>query len=164
MGAASSRRRTAFARSSAPAGSARRSAAGTEPVTAQPRHPVIRLGGTIGRLPRYVRLANALLHDPDVSKPRKAALAAGMAYLASPIDLVPGIIPVAGQLDDLAVVLYAIRTALRGLPADQGRRHLLDVGLAPTALAADIAIVREATGWTIRTVAAAGTSIASLSV
>jgi hypothetical protein len=85
-----------------------------------------------------------------------------MAYLASPIDLVPGIIPVAGQLDDLAAVLYAIRTALRGLPADQGRRHLVDVGLAPTALAADIAIVREATGWTVRTVATAGKSVVSL--
>src|SRR5882757_3999913 len=120
-------------------------------MSAQPRHPVVRLGGTIGRLPRYVRLAKALLGDPGVSKPRKAALAAGLAYLASPIDLVPGIIPVAGQLDDLAAVLYAIRTALRGLPPDQARRHLLEVGLAPTALASDIDTVRATTGWTVRT-------------
>jgi uncharacterized membrane protein YkvA (DUF1232 family) len=114
------------------------------------------LAGTIGRLPGYVRLANALLRDPRLSKPRKAALAAGLAYLVSPIDLVPGFVPVAGQLDDLAVVLFAIRTALHGLPADDAQRHVLAAGLPPTALAMDIANVHAIARWTAETVVSAG--------
>jgi uncharacterized membrane protein YkvA (DUF1232 family) len=116
-------------------------------------HPLAPLAGTIGRVPGYVRLANALIRDPRLSKPRKAALAAGLAYLVSPIDLVPGFVPVAGQLDDLAVVLFAIRTALRGLPADEGRRHVLAAGLPHTALATDIGNVQAAARWTVETVA-----------
>jgi uncharacterized membrane protein YkvA (DUF1232 family) len=42
-------------------------------------------------------------------------LVAGVAYLLSPIDLVPGIIPGLGQLDDLAFVLLALKSAL-GFP------------------------------------------------
>jgi uncharacterized membrane protein YkvA (DUF1232 family) len=110
----------------------------------------------MGRIPGYVRLANALIRDPRLSKSRKAALAAGLAYLVSPIDLVPGFVPVAGQLDDLAVVLFAIRTALRGLPAVDGQRHVLAAGLPPTALATNIANVQVAARWTAETVVNAG--------
>ena len=118
------------------------------------QHPVARLGATIARVPRYVLLAKALLADPGLSKPRKVALVAGLGYLASPIDLVPGIIPVVGQLDDLAAVLLAVRTALGGLPAEQANAHLAKAGLSATALTADIANVRAAAGWTARTTAA----------
>jgi uncharacterized membrane protein YkvA (DUF1232 family) len=116
-------------------------------------HPLAPLAGTIGRLPGYVRLANALIRDPRLSKSRKAALAVGVAYLVSPIDLVPGFVPVAGQLDDLVVVFFAIRTALRGLPAHDAQRHVLAAGLPPAALATDIGNVKAATVWTAETVA-----------
>jgi uncharacterized membrane protein YkvA (DUF1232 family) len=118
------------------------------------RHPVARLGGTLARMPRYVRLARALLRDPHLSKARKAAIAAGVAYLLSPVDLIPGFIPVAGQLDDLAVALYGLRTGLRGLPPGAAARHLASVGLSPTALDADIDNVRSGAGWTAGVVAA----------
>ena len=39
-----------------------------------------------------------------VSKATRALLAGGLAYLALPIDLVPDFIPVAGWLDDAAVL------------------------------------------------------------
>ena len=119
-------------------------------------HPLASLAGTIGRVPGYVRLARALISDPSLSKPRKAALAAGLAYLVSPIDLVPGFVPVAGQLDDLVVVLFAIRTALRGLPAADAQRHVLAAGLPLSALATDIGNVQAATRWTVETVVRAG--------
>ena len=106
-------------------------------------------------------LAKGLLADPGLSKPRKIALVAGLAYLASPIDLVPGIIPVAGQLDDLAAVLVAVRTALGGLPADKANAHLAKAGLSATALTADIANVRAATAWTARTTASTVGRVAS---
>ena len=69
----------------------------------------------IRRLPRYARLAWALGRDPRVSRSRRLAVLAGAAYVISPVDLVPGFIPLAGQLDDLFVALGAIRLALDGL-------------------------------------------------
>ena len=56
-----------------------------------------------------------------LSRSRQAALVAGAVYLVSPIDLVPGFIPVAGQLDDAVAVLLALRLALGGLPPDRAR-------------------------------------------
>ena len=85
-----------------------------DPGGEQDRNPVARLAETLGRVPRYLVLARSLAGDPSISRWRKAALAAGIVYLASPIDLVPGIIPVAGQLDDLAAALLGLRTALAG--------------------------------------------------
>src|SRR5262245_55009121 len=63
------------------------------------------------RVPKYLKLAANLMRDDEVPAHAKALLAAGGAYTISPIDLVPGIIPVAGQLDDLIVLLLSIRTA-----------------------------------------------------
>ena len=117
------------------------------------RHPLGRVTETLGRLPRYLALARSLLGEPGLSRWRKAALAAGLAYLASPIDLVPGLIPVAGQLDDLAAALLGLRTALRGLSPDAARRHLREVGLEDGDLARDVAIVRGAAGWLARSAA-----------
>ena len=114
------------------------------------RHPVRRLGETMGRLPRYLALARSLIADPSISRWRKAALAAGIAYFASPIDLVPGLIPVAGQLDDLAAALLGIRTALRGSSRAAASAHLRAAGLDDEDIARDLAIVRAAAGWLAR--------------
>src|SRR5690606_11747919 len=59
----------------------------------------------IKRLPAYMRLSANLARDPRVPKTAKASLALGGIYVVSPVDLIPGIIPVAGQLDDLYVLL-----------------------------------------------------------
>ena len=67
-----------------------------------------------------------LARDERLSRSRRAALLAGAAYLVSPVDLVPGIIPVAGQLDDAVVVLLAIRLALAGLPAAEREAALAE--------------------------------------
>jgi uncharacterized membrane protein YkvA (DUF1232 family) len=114
------------------------------------RHPLARLAGTMGRLPRYLRLGRSLFGDPRLSKMRKAALAAGLAYVASPIDLIPGLIPVAGQLDDLFALLTAIGTALDGLPPAVAERHLIRAGLSRTAVDADLETIRVVSGWLAR--------------
>ena len=72
------------------------------------------------------------------------------AYLASPIDLVPGIIPLAGQLDDAAVTLLGLRFALRGLPAPEQAVHLSAVGLAAGDIGTDLATVGAGAGWLAR--------------
>lgn len=113
----------------------------------QAGHPLLRLAGTVGRLPRYVRLARALVADPVVPGGRKAVLGAALAYTVSPIDLVPGIIPVAGQLDDLAVLLLGLRQALAGCPADVAEGHLAAAGLTGATLEDDLHTVQGAAGW-----------------
>ena len=57
------------------------------------------------------RLWFALRH-PDSPAWLKAGTALLLLYLLSPIDLVPGIIPLLGQLDDLFVMLGALRFTL----------------------------------------------------
>jgi uncharacterized membrane protein YkvA (DUF1232 family) len=47
----------------------------------------------------------------------------------SPVDLIPGIIPVLGQADDLAIVLASLRLVLRRLPPHIAQRHLEATGL-----------------------------------
>jgi uncharacterized membrane protein YkvA (DUF1232 family) len=111
------------------------------------RHPLKRLGGTLSRLPRYLKLGALLLADASLSRRRKAVLAAAAAYAVSPIDLVPGIIPVVGQLDDLAVLLLALRLALGGLPPTTAAAHLAAAGLSSAALDEDVATVRATAGW-----------------
>jgi uncharacterized membrane protein YkvA (DUF1232 family) len=112
-----------------------------------PRERVLAL---VKRLPAYARLAWRLGRDPQLSSSRRAVLIAGAAYLASPIDLVPGIIPVAGQLDDAAAVLLAIRAALRGLPEAARQEHLAATDLSTALLDEDLATVRASAGWLLR--------------
>jgi uncharacterized membrane protein YkvA (DUF1232 family) len=60
-------------------------------------------------LPDLGRLLRALVADPRV--PRRAKIVAGAAigYVASPIDLVPDFVPTAGGVDDLLILLAAVR-------------------------------------------------------
>lgn len=59
-----------------------------------------------------VRLAVRLLREPAVPVGVKALTALPLLYVVSPIDLLPDVIPVIGQLDDLGVVLVAIELFL----------------------------------------------------
>lgn len=104
----------------------------------------------ITRLPVYVRLAADLARDPEVPASAKASLVAAGAYAISPIDLVPGIVPVAGQMDDLAALLLAIRFAIRLTPKDVAVPHLERAGITPQQLDEDLKAVRDATFWLAR--------------
>jgi uncharacterized membrane protein YkvA (DUF1232 family) len=64
-------------------------------------------------IPDCAVLLARLFRDPRVPRRRKLLLAALAAYLASPIDLVPDFIPVAGQLDDAILVALVLRTFVR---------------------------------------------------
>jgi uncharacterized membrane protein YkvA (DUF1232 family) len=101
-------------------------------------------------MPRYARLAWRLSRDPELPTSRRVALAAALAYLVSPIDLVPGIIPVAGQLDDAAAALGAIRFALLGLPAETRTQMLVAAGLEQRDLDADLRTIGACYAWMLR--------------
>ena len=59
-------------------------------------------------------------------------------------------IPVFGQLDDLAVAFAALRFALAGLDAERRHEHLASVGLADDDLTEDLATMGAITVWTVR--------------
>ena len=103
-----------------------------------------------GRLPAYIRLAWALARDPRIPRFRKILLAGGALYGLSPVDLIPGFLPVVGQLDDAAALLGALRRALGALPGAERRAHLARVGLDEATLAADQDRVRAALKATAR--------------
>jgi uncharacterized membrane protein YkvA (DUF1232 family) len=60
-------------------------------------------------IPDCVVLVSRLAHDRRVPRRRRLLLLGLVGYLASPIDLVPDFIPVAGQLDDAIVVGLVLR-------------------------------------------------------
>lgn len=112
--------------------------------------PRERFGSLIGRLPRYLRLAWGLVGEPSLPRSRKAAVLGAAAYLASPVDLVPGIIPVVGQLDDVAISILALRAALRALDEPTRLRVLTEAGLTQADLDSDLATVGLAARWLAR--------------
>jgi uncharacterized membrane protein YkvA (DUF1232 family) len=63
---------------------------------------------TILIVPNIVKLVGRLLADPRVPRRSKIALGAAAAYVASPIDLIPDIVPVVGWADDILFLLLAI--------------------------------------------------------
>jgi uncharacterized membrane protein YkvA (DUF1232 family) len=65
-------------------------------------------------IPECVALVRRLLTDPAVPRRHKLLLVALLAYLASPIDLVPDFVPIAGQLDDAILVALVLRVVLPG--------------------------------------------------
>ena len=104
----------------------------------------------IKRLPNYARLAWTLARDPRLSRARRAALLAAAAYVASPIDVVPGVIPVVGQLDDMAIALGAIKLALSGLDPQARVARLAGAGLTQADLDADVRATGAIAGWLAR--------------
>jgi uncharacterized membrane protein YkvA (DUF1232 family) len=76
-----------------------------------------------GFIPDCVVLARRLFSDPEVGRGSKVLLGGLIAYLASPIDLVPDFIPVAGQLDDAVVLALVLRVVLGGAGQDRIATH-----------------------------------------
>jgi uncharacterized membrane protein YkvA (DUF1232 family) len=76
-----------------------------------------------GFVPDCVVLVKRLLADGRVPRGRKLALALLVVYLASPIDLVPDFIPVAGQLDDAILLAFVLRRLVRGSGPEIVREH-----------------------------------------
>lgn len=96
------------------------------------------LSPIVRRLPAYSKLAWRLVRDRRLSRGQRALVLGGVAYLMSPIDLIPGFIPLIGQMDDIAVTLWALRAALRRLPSDIASEHLAATGLTAAQLDEDL--------------------------
>ncbi len=59
-------------------------------------------------IPNLVKLIGRLMTDPRVPRRSKIVLGAAAAYVVSPIDLIPEVIPVIGWADDVILLMMAI--------------------------------------------------------
>lgn len=59
-------------------------------------------------LPNLIKLVGRLLKDPRVPRRAKISIGVAAAYVVSPIDLIPEVIPVLGWIDDVLVVMMAL--------------------------------------------------------
>jgi uncharacterized membrane protein YkvA (DUF1232 family) len=76
-----------------------------------------------GFVPDCLVLFRRLVGDSRVPAVQKALLLALIGYLATPVDLVPDFIPIAGQLDDAIVVALVLRAVLRASGEPVLREH-----------------------------------------
>jgi len=67
-------------------------------------------------LPDCVTTVRRLRKDPRVPKRVKIAIAIAGLWVISPIDVIPGFIPIIGPLDDIVVAVLALRYAGRRIP------------------------------------------------
>jgi uncharacterized membrane protein YkvA (DUF1232 family) len=83
----------------------------------------LRLARIVWKLPTYTRMVWGIVRDPRTPLPLKALLAAALAYVIVPIDLVPDVIPIIGQADDLTVLLLVLDLFIQNAPRDVREEH-----------------------------------------
>ena len=111
------------------------------------RKVTVRFLGVVTRVPRYMRLGWLLLREPRIPTRGKAALAGALGYAISPIDPLPGFIPIIGQLDDLAILLLGLRSSLASAPPEVADEHLASTGVTFEILDRDLTTVRATAVW-----------------
>jgi uncharacterized membrane protein YkvA (DUF1232 family) len=86
---------------------------------------VTQTAGFLGNLARQARLVWRLFRDRRVSGWVKLIPIAGLAYLLSPIDLLPDLLlPGLGELDDLTIILVSLKMFVDLAPPELVREHL----------------------------------------
>lgn len=106
----------------------------------------VRLARLIWKLPMYARVIWGLVRDPRTPLPLKGLLAAALAYLVMPFDLIPDAIPILGQADDLTVLMLVLDLFIANAPADVRREHLERAHNGTADLDRDLARLRTIMG------------------
>lgn len=71
----------------------------------------------------HIRVSLRLLREPCVPLIFKLIPVAAAAYVISPLDFIPDVLPVIGQLDDLGIVFIALEAFIRVAPVDAVEFH-----------------------------------------
>ena len=82
-----------------------------------------RLSEAIRLLPDTLRLLTRVSRDPSLPRHVRIRTVLLLAYLASPIDLIPDFIPVVGFADDAIISYVVLRSILRAAGPDVITRH-----------------------------------------
>ena len=71
------------------------------------------LGFALRLLPDLLRFLSSLARDPALPRGVRIRLWLLLAYLASPIDLIPDFLPVLGWADDAILIVAGLRSVVR---------------------------------------------------
>lgn len=83
----------------------------------------MRMARLVFKLPTYARMVWGIMRDPRTPIGLKGLLAAALAYVVFPVDLVPDVIPILGQADDLTVLLLVLDLFIQNAPAEVKAEH-----------------------------------------
>ncbi len=95
-------------------------------------------------LPNLIKLLGRLVKDPRVPRRSKVVIGAALAYLVSPVDLIPEFVPVIGFADDILLVSYAINHLITVAGEDvvlehwDGPRDMLELVRSVLEVASDL--------------------------
>jgi uncharacterized membrane protein YkvA (DUF1232 family) len=64
-------------------------------------------------LPNLLKLLGRLLKDPRVPRRSKLVVLAAVAYVASPVDLIPEVFGIAGVVDDVFMVAFSLNHLIK---------------------------------------------------
>jgi uncharacterized membrane protein YkvA (DUF1232 family) len=78
----------------------------------------VRLRELVGVVPDLLRLVRDLIRDRSVPMRVRIVLVGLLAWLISPIDLIPEFVPVLGPLDDVIVTVLVLRFVVRRLGSE----------------------------------------------
>ncbi len=106
----------------------------------------LRLARLVWKLPTYARMVWGIVRDPRTPVPLKALLAAALAYVVMPFDLVPDMIPIIGQADDLTVLLLVLDLFIQNAPRDVREEHAERARNGTADLDRDLARLRAVMG------------------
>lgn len=74
-------------------------------------------------VPNLAKLLTRLMKDPRVSRRSKILAMGTVAYVVSPIDLLPDVIPLVGQVDDIILLVFALNHLVRNSGEHVIREH-----------------------------------------
>jgi uncharacterized membrane protein YkvA (DUF1232 family) len=106
----------------------------------------VRLAQLVWKLPTYARLIWGIARDRRTPLPLKVLLGGALAYLVTPLDLIPDALPIIGQADDLTVLLIVLDLFIANAPEPVRREHLERAGTGRAILDQDLARLRELLG------------------
>jgi len=106
----------------------------------------LRMARVVVKLPTYARMVWGILRDPRTPIGLKAILAAALAYVVLPVDLVPDVIPIIGQADDLTVLLLVLDLFIHNAPPEVRAEHLARARNGTADLDRDLARLRVVMG------------------
>ncbi len=80
-------------------------------LVARPKGTPLRV--MVGLVPDTLRLVRRLAADPSVPRGVRLRLGIALAYNLQPFNLIPDFVPVIGFADNVVVIMWALRSAIR---------------------------------------------------
>ena len=99
----------------------------------------------VKRLPQYIKLLYKIFKSSELKKSHRLLLYGAIGYVVSPIDLIPGVIPVIGQLDDILVVLTVIYKVISSYRKDKFADLLGECNLSIDIVKNDVEVIKRYT-------------------